>query len=262
MIKVLILANNGSSYYRDPRWPKYNVAYLSWFLSFTNCDVVGVLDQRRDVFVDKTDNFISNLSPDDITILYMSGVGGNYNGINCFLPYEYSSIDEGIINIDDILDKFKGKPVITFIDTFSPRRFKMFDFENCNTKNWYIAYNCSNIQWSAGDGTAFTGNLIRAMFGHSGTSLSNVLDSFKTAINKGRQTKGKKGCAYDSLHDNVKNTFLQGVLDNQDYQTQKSEPDDFPWIINMWRKLKGEDELDLIWCPLFKDLQTAIFQFV
>jgi hypothetical protein len=32
MIKVLILANNGSSYYRDPRWPKYNVAYLSWFL--------------------------------------------------------------------------------------------------------------------------------------------------------------------------------------------------------------------------------------
>ena len=36
MIKFLILANNGSLYYHDPRWPKYNVAYLSvtcyfWF---------------------------------------------------------------------------------------------------------------------------------------------------------------------------------------------------------------------------------------
>lgn len=242
MIKFLILANNGSLYYRDPRWPKYNVAYLSWFLSFTNCHVIGVLDQPRDVFVDKTNDFVSNLSQDDITFIYMSGVGGNYNGINCFLPYEYSKIDEGIIDINGILDKFKGKPVIVFIDTFSPRRFRVFDFENCSVENCYIAYSCSNIQWSAGDGTAFTGRLIRAMFGHSGATLSNVLDSFQEAMKQDRQTKGKRACAHNSLHDDVKNAFFQGVLDNQDYQLQKGEPDDFLWILNMWQKLKGEEE--------------------
>lgn len=245
MNKFLILSNNGSLYYQDPRWPKYNVAYLSWFLSFVDCDVVGVLDQPRDVIVNKVDNFISSLSQDDITFIYMSGVGGNHNGINSFLPYEYSSIDEGIIDINDILGKFQGKPVIVFIDIFSPRTsFRKLDFTNCSFDNCYIAYSCSNIQWSAGDGTAFTGRLIRAMFGHSGSTLSDVLGLFQKAMNQERQTKGKKACAYNSLQDDVKKVFLQGVLDNQDYQSAKGEPDDFPWIYNMWQRLKGEEEFN------------------
>lgn len=241
MYKFLILANNGSLYYRDPRWPKYNVAYLNWFLSFTDYDVVGILDQPRDVFVTKTDDFISSLSPDDITFIYMSGVGGNRNGINGFLPHEYSNIDEGIIDINDILDKFQGKPVIIFIDIFSPRTsFRKFDFTDCTVENCYIAYSCSNMQWSAGDGTAFTGRLIRAMFGHSGATLSDALDSFQKAMNQERQTKSKMACAHNSLQDDVKKVFLQGVFDNQNYQLQKGEPDDFSWIYNMWQKLKGE----------------------
>ena len=243
MNKFLILANNGSLYYRDPRWPKYNVAYLSWFLSFTDCDVVGVLDQSRDVFMNKTDEFISGLSSDDITFIYMSGVGGNRNGINGFLPYEYSNIDEGLIDINDILDKFQGKPVIIFIDIFSPRTsFKRLNFADCVVENCYIAYSCSNMQWSAGDGTAFTGRLIRAMFGHSGTTLAEVLASFQKSMDQERQTKGKKACAHNSLQDDTKKAFLQGVLNNQEYQSQKGEPDDFPWIYNMWQRLKGEDE--------------------
>ena len=246
MNRFLILANNGSQYYRDPRWPKYNVAYLSWFLSFTESDVVGVLDQPRNILIEKMDDFISSVSPDDTTFIYMSGIGGNRNGINGFLPYEYSNIDEGIIDIADILGKFQGKPVIIFIDVYSPRTsFRTFDFTDYAIENCYIAYSCSDTQWSVADGTVFTGRLIRSLFGHSGTSLSKVLDSFQTVTNQDRKSKSKKACAYDSLGSTKKQVFLQGVLNNQDYQSQKCEPEDFPWVYNMWQKLKGEKEFDL-----------------
>lgn len=247
MNRFLILANNGSQYYRDPRWPKYNVAFLSWFLSFTECDVVGVLDQSRDTLIKKMDDFISNVSPDDTTFIYMSGVGGNHKGINGFLPYEYSNIDDGIIDITDILSKFQGKPVIVFIDVYSPRTsFKAFDFTDCSIENCYIAYSCSDTQWSATDGTVFTGRLIRSMFGHSGKTLSTVLDSFQTAISQDRKTKRQKACAYDDLQSNKKQAFIQGVLDNQNYRSQKGEPENFSWVFNMWQKMKGEKEFEFI----------------
>ena len=245
MNRFLILANNGSQFYREPRWPKYNVAYLSWFLSFTEIDVVGVLDQPKDAFIEKIDRFISSLSPDDTTFVYISGVGGNRNGINGFLPYEYSNIDEGIIDITNILDKFQGRPVIVFIDVFSPRTsFRKFDFTGFSVENCYISYSCSDMQWSVADGTVFTGRLIRSMFGHSGTTLSKVLDSFQTEINQDRKTKSKKACAYDSLCATTKQEFIQGALNNQGYQAQKGEPEDFQWVYNMWQKLKGTEEFE------------------
>lgn len=245
MNKFFILANNGSHYYRDLRWPKYNVAYLSWFLSFTEYNVISVLDCSKNNIVEKIDDFISGLSPDDTAYVYMSGIGGNRNGINGFLPYEYSNIDEGLIDIADVLGKFKGKPVILFIDVYSPRTsFRKFDFSNYSFKNCYIAYNCSDIQGPCADGTVFTGRLIRAMFGHSGTTLSKALDSFQVAMNQSRKTKSTNACAYDSLQPNKKQVFLQGVSNNQEYQTQKKEPEDFPWIYNMWQKLKGEKEFE------------------
>lgn len=244
MNRFLILANNGSLYYRDPRWPKYNVAFLSWFLSFTESDVVGVLDQPRDNFIKKLDEFISGVAPDDITFIYMAGIGGNRNGTNGFLPYEYSNIDQGIIDVANILSKFQGKPVIVFIDVYSPRgSFRKFDFTDYAFENCYIAYSCSDTRGSAADGTVFTGKLIRSMFGHSGANLSKVLDSFQTAVNQDRKTKSKKACAYDSLQATTKQVFLQGVLNNQDYQSQKGEPADFLWVYNMWQKLKGEEEI-------------------
>lgn len=246
MNRFLILANNGSQYYRDPRWPKYNVAFLSWFLSFTGIDVVGVLDRPRDSFVEKIDEFISSVSPDDTTFVYISGVGGNRNGINGFLPYDYSNIDEGIIDIANILDEFQGRPVIVFIDVYSPRTsFRKFDFTGYAVENCYIAYSCSDTQWSVADGTAFTGKLIHSMFGHSGTTLSNVLDSFQTAINQDRKTKSKKACAHDSLQAITKQAFFPGVLNNQDYQSQKGEPKNFQWVYSMWQKLKSGKAFDL-----------------
>lgn len=239
MNRFLILANNGSQYYRDPRWPKYNVAFLSWFLSFTDYNVVGVLDQPRNVFIERIDDFISSISPGDITFIYMSGIGGKRNGKNGFLPYEYLNMDNGLIDIFDILYKFQGNPVIIFIDVYSPRAsFRTFDFTDCSIENCYIAYSCSDMHGPVADGTVFTGKLIRSMFGHEGSTLSRVLDSFQAAINQDRKTKRKKACAYDSLQSTTKQIHLQGILNNDDYQSQKGESEDYQWVYNMWKKLK------------------------
>ena len=239
MNRFLILANNGSQYYRDPRWPKYNVVFLSWFLSFTEYSVASVLDQSKNVFIEQIDDYISNISPNDTIFIYMSGIGGKRNGKNVFLPYEYLNIDKGLIDISSILLKFQENPIILFLDVYSPRMsFQVFDFTDCSIENCYISYNCLREQGPVDDVTVFTGRLIRSIFGHEGSTLTNVLDSFQAAMSPDRKTKRTKACAYNSLHASQKHLFLQGVLNNPDYQSQKNKPANFEWVYNMWKKLK------------------------
>ena len=169
----------------------------------------------------------------------MSGIGGKRNGKNVFLPYEYSNIDKELIDISSILRKFQGSSVILFLDVYSPRMsFQVFDFTDCSIENCYISYNCLREQGPVDDGTVFTGRLIRSMFGHEGSTLTNVLDSFQAAMRQDRKTKRTKACAYDSLRASQKHLFLQGVLNNPDYQSRKDESANFDWVYNMWKKLK------------------------
>lgn len=242
MKRFLILANNGSKYHRDPRWPKYNVAFLSWFLSFAEYEVVSVLNQPKTILLKSVESFISNASPNDMTFIYIAGIGGKRNGVNTFLSYEYSNIDEGVVDIGDILSKFQGKPVVVFIDVFSPRTsFQKFNFTDCAIQNCYIAFSCSSMQGPVADGTTFTGKIIHSLFGHSGTTLSHALDCFQIAMNQ-NQKIGKTACIYDNMQQNSKQVNLQGVLNNQNYQSQKSEPTDFTWVCEVWEKLQDKED--------------------